>query len=1304
VQVAYSATIAATGGTPPYSWSIASGSLPTGLLLASSGQISGIPTQAGSSSFTAQVQDSKNSTATQAVSISIATTSGPSTQALSLVISGTGINQIATVESSNQFRLVFEAADNWGLSQWYDLVNDPNATVNLAGPNYSVNGPSNPCAAEPGLQNMVFYGDNDAKLDMREAGCAFSGSARSMNVLSSSPSLVVIQTSGHPMNGLPNIDTNITGTNTYYILPNGQIYVHNTVSVASAKDLSNGGTADLFISTMELEDPTQQGTIPPDSQGWIRASATQNPYSYVGSQENYVFAYWGPNTPSPYTNYTKASIMLVPSPNNPTTLSQIVHSWSSGPGYGVVRWGYRMSPGPNMLAGQTIAYDFLLQLGTQGSSVLPNINSSAVADPIATSYRANPIPPAVTGTPVAITVSPSNSTVKVGSTQQFVGNVTGTSNTAVTWTVSGASCTGAACGTVSVNGLYVSPASVPSSAVVTVTATSVAEPTKSASANVTIVAAIAVLLSISPASASVPSSGTQLFTASVTGTSNTSVGWAVSGPGCSGSSCGSLSTNGSLAVYSAPTALPSPASVNVLATSMADPTESASAAVTLVTFALQIASGGLPNGQPGVPFQATLTGTGGVTPYKWTVTGALPSGLTLDALSGTIAGTPTQSGTSTFTIVLTDSTGQTAQQPSSITIAAAGSSGQVTITPAAPPAVNQGQTTIFTCSVLGGGGCTWTCPGCAGSINASTGVYTAPATVNSAESFGGYQLLPNDHIYNTRIDSLPVDSNSSIWVSGAGTTPLNYLPSFPFNYVNNSSPTQSETFLYTPNNNGTFQIPGYPIEKIESGWFTSVNAPYTGGDHHLWTIDTTNGMFQELYDPSTPAQCNAYAGGSPNCTALSGLRYSNSTYALPSGNSTDAAGLYIMPLSLHLQELLNAIKTSGTINHAIRFTLQNGYIKFNSFIWPATSSSLAGGGVVPFGARFRLKSTFNTSSFSPIAQILLTQLKQYGIILADGGYGWQATIDAAKWPANVVSALNEIGLAAIAPSNFEAVDESGLMLSSSSGATPRSETVVATSISFPTETASQQVVLTGVTLGLDRDFLYAQAGASAIQINAYVHGSSNTSVTWSMSSSVGTLSSSGLYTPPATSASEQTTTITATSAANSGAVATIPVTIFPSGTIRIVNGKTTNYTDTNGNVWLAGGTCCGGDDGGYPSGNTYGGSWPSVPNITLYEVPWYSSGGDLRFDIYVPNGNYQVLGKFVAARVNGPGLEVEGLETQGNLVYSNLDFYALAGYLQPIDFTLPATITNGQLSFVVRNMGSGYPGPDISAIQIAPVP
>jgi hypothetical protein len=66
VGVAYSATLAAGGGTPPYAWSITSGSLPSGLSLATNGAISGTPTASGTSSFTAQASDS----ATPAVAVS----------------------------------------------------------------------------------------------------------------------------------------------------------------------------------------------------------------------------------------------------------------------------------------------------------------------------------------------------------------------------------------------------------------------------------------------------------------------------------------------------------------------------------------------------------------------------------------------------------------------------------------------------------------------------------------------------------------------------------------------------------------------------------------------------------------------------------------------------------------------------------------------------------------------------------------------------------------------------------------------------------------------------------------------------------------------------------------------------------------------------------------------------------------------------------------------------------------------------------------------------------------------------------
>ena len=76
VGAAYSASIAAQGGTPPYTnWSLSSGSLPLGLTLnATTGAITGTPTTAGSSQFTAKVTDSGNpaQTATQSLSLAIA--------------------------------------------------------------------------------------------------------------------------------------------------------------------------------------------------------------------------------------------------------------------------------------------------------------------------------------------------------------------------------------------------------------------------------------------------------------------------------------------------------------------------------------------------------------------------------------------------------------------------------------------------------------------------------------------------------------------------------------------------------------------------------------------------------------------------------------------------------------------------------------------------------------------------------------------------------------------------------------------------------------------------------------------------------------------------------------------------------------------------------------------------------------------------------------------------------------------------------------------------------------------------------
>ncbi len=65
----------------------------------------------------------------------------------------------------------------------------------------------------------------------------------------------------------------------------------------------------------------------------------------------------------------------------------------------------------------------------------------------------------------------------------------------------------------------------------------------------------------------------------------------------------------------------------------------------------------LPRAIEGRAYAASLAATGGTTPYTWAVaSGSLPAGLSLDPSRGTITGTPTAAGTSTFTVQVTDST------------------------------------------------------------------------------------------------------------------------------------------------------------------------------------------------------------------------------------------------------------------------------------------------------------------------------------------------------------------------------------------------------------------------------------------------------------------------------------------------------------------------------------------------------------------------------------------------------------------------------------------------------------------------
>jgi hypothetical protein len=94
VGVSYSQTLSVTGGTSPYTWSIATGSLPSGLSLSSSGVVSGTPTTAGGpTSITFKVTDLTSTTATKSLSIAITTPPSISTSSLPNGTVGTAYSQ-----------------------------------------------------------------------------------------------------------------------------------------------------------------------------------------------------------------------------------------------------------------------------------------------------------------------------------------------------------------------------------------------------------------------------------------------------------------------------------------------------------------------------------------------------------------------------------------------------------------------------------------------------------------------------------------------------------------------------------------------------------------------------------------------------------------------------------------------------------------------------------------------------------------------------------------------------------------------------------------------------------------------------------------------------------------------------------------------------------------------------------------------------------------------------------------------------------------------------------------------------------
>ncbi|MFL6276736.1 MAG: FG-GAP-like repeat-containing protein, partial [Blastocatellia bacterium] len=175
---------------------------------------------------------------------------------------------------------------------------------------------------------------------------------------------------------------------------------------------------------------------------------------------------------------------------------------------------------------------------------------------------------------------------------------------------------------------------------------------------------------------------------------------------------------------------------------------------------LSITTASLPNGTVNTVYAATLQATGGTPPYSWSLTsGALPAGLSLNASTGVISGTPTTAATANFTVQVHDSaaTQATASKPLSITINSAGGSGTYNtqfISQTVPNTLSPGQVFTATIIFLNSGTANWN----------QAGFYYLASQNPSLNSTWGGNGLPLDSL-------LPTASGQQLSISFQATAP-----------------------------------------------------------------------------------------------------------------------------------------------------------------------------------------------------------------------------------------------------------------------------------------------------------------------------------------------------------------------------------------------------------------------------------------------------------------------------------------------------------------------------------------------------
>ena len=263
-----------------------------------------------------------------------------------------------------------------------------------------------------------------------------------------------------------------------------------------------------------------------------------------------------------------------------------------------------------------------------------------------------------------------------------------------------------------------------------------------------------------------------------------------------------------------------------------------------------------------------------------------------------------------------------------------------------------------------------------GSGSSSGGTGTAP-------TLGGCGVLPADNPWNTRIDdtaAYPVNPSSATYI--ANMSPNTHLHpdwgdwstdhyGIPWQTVPASQAMVPMTFDTADQSDpGPYPFPA--DARVEGG-------SDSGGDMHVLVIEEGTCALYETWNSTYLA---------PGWHAGSGARFALASNALrPDGwTSADAAGLPILPGLVKVAEV-----NAGAVDHALRFTMAHSQ---QAYIHPATHAAGDASAVLPpMGLRLRLKASFDLSGFAGPSLVVLTAMKQYGIILADNGSDWYITGD-----------------------------------------------------------------------------------------------------------------------------------------------------------------------------------------------------------------------------------------------------------------------------------------------------------------------